>query len=259
LAGRKEGYGSRWYESWYVILGAILLIGSAVLYLVHYAIFRDAHHIFIYLLGDIAFMPIEVLLVAIIVHRILDAREKKTRMEKLNMVIGAFFSEMGMQLLRAFSQFDAACREIKDCLAAGPEWKEDDFRRARWKVEEYKCAIGRDDRLLEEMREYLLEKREFLLTLLENPTLLEHETFTDLLWAVFHLTEELKYRYLIEGLPDTDHEHLCSDIARAYSLLLKEWLVYLEHLKNNYPYLFSLAVRMNPLDPQSSVIVGSGL
>jgi hypothetical protein len=105
------------------------------------------------------------------------------------------------------------------------------------------------------MREYLQTKRDFLLTLLENPTLLEHETFTDLLWAVFHLTEELKYRNLIEGLPDADHEHLCNDIARAYGLLLKEWLVYLEHLKDNYPYLFSLAVRMNPLDPEASAVI----
>ena len=240
---------------WYAALGAGLLLASAVLYLVHYAIFRDAHHIFIYLLGDIAFMPVEVLLVAIIVHRVLDAREKKSRMEKLNMVIGAFFSEMGMQLLRTFSRFDATCKEIRGCLAASQDWKEENFREARRKIEDYECAIGRDDRLLEEMRSFLASKRDFLLTLLENPTLLEHETFTDLLWAVFHLAEELKYRYLLEGLPDSDHEHLCGDIARAYGLLLREWLAYLEHLKANYPYLFSLAVRMNPLDPEPSAIV----
>lgn len=232
-----------------------MLLLSAALYLVHYAIFRDPHHIFIYLLGDIAFMPIEVLLVAIIVHRVLDAREKRTRMEKLNMVIGAFFSEMGMQLLRSFSRFDAACREIRECLSADADWGEEDFSEARRRLESYRCAIGRDDKLLEEMREFLISKREFLLTLLENPTLLEHETFTDLLWAVFHLTEELKYRYLIEDLPDADHEHLCSDIARAYNLLLREWLAYLEHLKLNYPYLFSLAVRMNPLDPEATAVI----
>jgi len=243
------------YLSWYAVLGAGLLLASAILYLLHYAIFRDAHHIFIYLLGDLAFMPIEVLLVAIIVHRVLDTRERRTRMEKLNMVIGAFFSEMGMHLLRSFSQFDAACKEIRECLAAGSEWARDDFQVARRRIEEYQCAIGRDDRLLEEMREFLVSKRDFLLTLLENPTLLEHETFTDLLWAVFHLTEELKYRYLIEELPDADHEHLCGDIARAYSLLLREWLSYLEHLRENYPYLFSLAVRMNPLDPEASAVI----
>lgn len=232
-----------------------MLVATVILYLAHYAIFRDSRHIFIYMIGDIAFLPIEVLLVTIIVHRVLDMREKRTRMEKLNMVIGAFFSEMGMQLLRSFSEFDTTCKQIKDCLVVDAGWKSDDFRRAGSSLSGYECAIGRDDQLLEEMRGFLLEKRDFLLTLLENPSLLEHETFTDLLWAVFHLTEELKYRYIIVDLPDTDQEHLCNDIARAYGLLLREWLAYMEHLKDNYPYLFSLAVRMNPLDPQSSPVI----
>ncbi len=236
-------------------LGAALILATVVLYLVHFVIFQDYHHIFIYLLGDIAFLPIEVLLVTIIVHHVLEMRERRNRMEKLNMVIGVFFSEMGMQLLRSFTEFDVTCRQIAECMTVDEAWESGDFQHAVRSLSEYSCSIGRDDVLLEEMREFLLTRRDFLLTLLENPTLLEHETFTDLLWAVFHITEELKYRYLIENLPDTDKEHLCGDIERAYKLLFREWLVYLEHLKNNYPYLFSLAVRMNPLDPEASPIV----
>jgi hypothetical protein len=49
--------------SWQAILGIFLILLSAILYLIHFAIFRDAHHIFLYLIGDIAFVPIEVLLV----------------------------------------------------------------------------------------------------------------------------------------------------------------------------------------------------
>jgi hypothetical protein len=236
-------------------MGGLLVLMSAILYLIHYAIFRDTHHIFIYLVGDIAFLPIEVLFVTLIIDRVLSEREKRNRVDKLNMVIGAFFSEMGMQLLGYFSEFDTTCKQIKDCLAPDAGWKRDDFRMAQESVDEYICEIGRDDQQLEKMREFLLSKRNFLLALLENPALMEHETFTDLLWAVFHLTEELKYRYILEDLPDMDHEHLCGDIARAFSLLLREWLVYMEHLKENYPYLYSLAVRMNPLNPEASPIV----
>src|SRR5450756_2143755 len=43
---------------WLVPLGLSLLVASVVLYAVQYAIFRDAHQLFIYLLGDIAFLPI---------------------------------------------------------------------------------------------------------------------------------------------------------------------------------------------------------
>jgi hypothetical protein len=102
------------------------------------------------------------------------------------------------------------------------------------------------------MRVFLLEKRDFLLRLLENPNLLEHESFTDLLWAVFHLTEELAHRPKCRELHPRDREHLGKDIQRAYVLLIREWLGYMRHLKNNYPYLFSLAVRVNPFDPNAS-------
>jgi hypothetical protein len=61
---------------WQILLASVLIFLSTILYLVHYAIFRDAHHIFLYLLGDIAFVPIEVLLVTVIIHQVLSAREK---------------------------------------------------------------------------------------------------------------------------------------------------------------------------------------
>ena len=79
--------------NWQFLLGLYLIALSAAFYLIHYGIFRDAHHIFIFLVEDIAFVPIEVLLVTLIIHRMLDAREKRAMLEKMNMVIGAFFSE----------------------------------------------------------------------------------------------------------------------------------------------------------------------
>ena len=88
---------------------------------------------------------------------------------------------------------------------------------------------------------------------MENPNLLEHETFTELLRAVFHLMEELEHRKDLSQLPETDYQHLSGDASRAYDLLIHEWLQYMDHLMSNYPYLFSLALRLNPFDPQSKV------
>jgi hypothetical protein len=50
----------------------------------------------------------------------------------------------------------------------------------------------------------------FLLGLMANPNLLEHESFTDLLWAVFHLTDELTHREDVSALADADLEHLAT-------------------------------------------------
>ena len=105
------------------------------------------------------------------------------------------------------------------------------------------------------IRNFFKEKRQFLLNLLENPNLLEHESFTNLLWAVFYLTEKLTLRRGLNGLPETDYQHLAGDMKRAYHLLTVEWLNYMKHLKANYPYLFSLAVRTNPFDANASVEV----
>ena len=104
---------------------------------------------------------------------------------------------------------------------------------------------------MNDIKNLLVGKRDFMIRLLENPLLLEHETFTDLLWAVFHLTEELEGRTDLSTLSDADYAHLSGDIGRAYNLLVREWLLYMRHLEKNYPYLFSLAVRMNPFNPDA--------
>src|SRR4030042_1317024 len=84
----------------FIILACSFIALSALIYFVHYAIFHDAHHIFIYLVGDLAFLPLEVFLVVIVIERVLARREKQAIMQKLNMVVGAFFRELGTELLK---------------------------------------------------------------------------------------------------------------------------------------------------------------
>ena len=121
---------------------------------------------------------------------------------------------------------------------------------------DYTLEIQHED--LSQFKLLLREKKDFLLRLLENPNILEHESFTDALRAVFHLTEELDYRENFETLPDSDRAHLAGDMKRVYRLLAHQWLFYMEHLKKNHPYLFSLlAIRMNPFDRNPSPIVQS--
>ncbi len=243
------------FLSWPVLLGFAFVILSAILYSIHYAIFRDTHHIFIYMLGDIAFVPIEVLMVTLIIHRLLNEREKRSRLQKLNMVIGAFFSGIGTKLLTYFSDFDPELDKIRQHLIVSSDWSEEEFSSVsrHLKNHDYKVEIRRVE--LPALRGFLIDRKELMLRLLENPTLLEHETFTELLRAVFHLSEELENREDVTKLPDTDYEHLANDIRRAYTLLVREWVDYVKYLKGNYPYLFSLSMRLNPFDLESSPLV----
>jgi hypothetical protein len=240
---------------WQIILSCVLIGSSILFYFFHYLIFKEVKHIFIYLVGDIAFVPIEVLLVTIIIHRLLSIREKRAMLNKLNMVIGAFFSEVGTKLMSFFSSFDPYTHTISQDLIPTAQWKEEEFLQVshRLKSYDYKIEINKGD--LKNLSSFLLLKRDFLLGLLQNPNLLEHESFTQLLWAVFHLTEELVHRDDVQKLPDKDYDHLFGDIRRAYRLLVAQWIEYMEHLKDNYPYLFSLAVRTNPFDSEASAVI----
>jgi len=243
----------RW--RWQVLLGVSLVALSAFFYFLHYLIFRDPHHIFIYLIGDVAFVFIEVLLVTLIIHSVLAQREKRARLKKLNMVIGAFFSEVGSRLLEILSKLDAETEKLQQELVADGRSAEQEFQRmTRWLGgHDYSIRASKVD--WEDLKMFLVGKRDFLLRLLENPNLLEHESFTDVLWAVVHLTEELGAREDLQSLPDEDYQHLHGDIARVYGQLAHQWLEYMRHLKNSYPYLFSLALRTNPFNRSASPIV----
>jgi len=238
------------------MLALSLIIMSLLLYLLHYAIFRDPHHIYIYMLGDIAFIPIEVLLVAVIVHQLLSNREKRVRLEKMNMVIGAFFSELGTTMLTFFSDYDPNLDHIRRNLIVTNDWSKEEFSRVSKLLKNYGCEIDIEKADLVYIRGFLAQKRDFLLRLLENPILLEHESFTQLLQAVFHLTDELENREELKQLPDSDRKHIAGDIKRAYALLIVEWLSYMKYARDNYPYLFSLAMRTNPFDQSASVVLG---
>ena len=229
------------------IMLLILAASSALLYAADFILLGDFKELTIWFLGNLAFLPLYVIFVTMILERVLRERERQAVLRKLNMVIGVFFSEVGNRLLR----------ELSSCINGGEDLKLHLLVRANWKEQEYQVAlrfldttdITVDSAACDKavVEEFLLSKRNFLVGLLENQNLLEHEAFTDLLWAVFHLSEELEARPNYEGLPKSDIDHLNGDIKRVFDSLSRQWLLYMQHLQTDYPYLFSLAIRMNPM------------
>jgi hypothetical protein len=185
----------------------------------------------------------------------MTVREKQALLKKLNMVIGVFFGEVGALLLKRLYAFQPEDETIRKRLLFKHEWSGQHFISESKTFKEFNYHLDINIELLKELKVFLLDQRVFLLRLLENPSLLEHDSFTDLLWAVFHLTDELACRETLTGLPANDLAHLAVDMKRALALLISEWLVYLKHLKEDYPYLFSLEVRKNPFDPEASAII----
>jgi len=126
---------------WQIIFGFTFVILSAVIYVIHCFFFRDANHIFTYLVGDIAFVPIEALLVTLIIHRMLRMREQRAMLKKLNMVIGAFFSEIGQDLLKLFVQYDPNSDELRNRLLVSREWSRADFLAVKSRIVDQNIVV----------------------------------------------------------------------------------------------------------------------
>jgi hypothetical protein len=53
-------------------------------------------------------------------------------------------------------------------------------------------------------------------------------------------------------IPQSDCASLVGDTRRAFVSIVAERLNYMRHLKRDYPYLFSLALRTNPFNHDAS-------
>ncbi|HHW62012.1 MAG TPA: hypothetical protein GX404_08920 [Syntrophomonadaceae bacterium] len=239
--------------NWFITLGFSFILVSAALYFLHFTIFRDSDFIFRYLLAELAFLPISVYLVTIVLNSLLGQREKAVRLKKMNMVIGAYFSNIGIDLLRIIVRHDPGA----DKIARELQLEEMDLHEyldaivSRLDAQHYQLHM--EPTSFQELHAFLKQKQDHLLRLLENTNLFEHETFSHLLWANYHLLDELDARKDLLDLSPADYDHLLVDIRRLYELLVHQWADYMQHLSSYYPYLHSFAVRTNPFTPWVSV------
>lgn len=194
-------------------------------------------------------------LAASAIDLMIENRERAARLRNLNMIIGVFFSEVGTYLLRCFASQDSQIEQVRSALQVSDTWTDEDFSKAFASLKGHRPLLDSRNLDLPELNRFLRERKGFLLALFENPQIIEHEGFTPLLQAVFHLAEELAARDQLTDLPASDLAHLSGDLNRVYGLLIAEWLTYMRHLKKHYPYLFSLAMRTNPFNSKASAIV----
>lgn len=237
------------------VFAAVLIFASLVLYALHYFIFRDLHHILIFSFHEIAFLPLEVLIVSLILEEIVRQINRQERKGRAKMIIGAFFSETGNELLHLIA------RKLPEDYKASfkPEKLEEitGLRDAEFAAFLKSLALpqnlplDRNDFL--EIKAFLSQKRQFILNILENPALSEDDSFTKTAFATIHLSDELSYRNDLSAISNEDLEHLRGDALRVLVHLATEWLAYLKFIKDKYPYLYSLSIRANPFAEERKV------
>jgi len=238
-----------------LILSVGLVIVSCIVFKFQLEIFNRPNDTFFYLIQDLAFLPLDVLFVTLILERVLAWRDKMDKKRIIHVVISAFFSEMGASAVKKLSKFNKDIEGIKEKVEITPAWTLHDFDDLARFAKAHNYSIDSRIASIQDLKDFLLENKPFLLSIFENNNLLEHAAFTDTLWAVYHIVEELQSRSDLTNLPEEDLVHLSVDISRCFKSLFIEWIYYMKRLKKQYPFLYSLAIRKNPFF-EDHVVIG---
>ena len=236
-----------------ILIGAGLVLLSVILHYVHVLIFKDVHHTMIFLVADIAFIPLEVFFTTIVIDKMLERREKEHLLEKLNMLIGLFYTELGTKLLADIVKGDAHGVMANHRTITADTWCDKSFAKLHDDILQYDYEINIEKIDLKNIRNRLDNNKDLLINLISNGNLLEHETFTEMLMTIMHLKEELDTRYC-EYIKEYEIKHIETDLIAVYKYLTIEWAEYMKYLSKNYPSLYCKALINNPFDNRDKKI-----
>ena len=229
-----------------ILLISILSISSACIYFIQIVFFQKQEDTFFYFFQDLAFIPIQVLVVTLLFNKLIKIIGNYQNRKRINVIISAFFSELGTSILYELSKFNENLDEL--CSIINITEVNRNLSDTKKKIKDFEYKIHVTTEQLEGLARVLIRKKTFMISMLENSSLMEHDSFTDMLWSVFHIADEMQSRDNMKDLPQADIDHLSKDILRAYPLIIIEWINYMRYLKAEYPYLYDLALRKNPFN-----------
>ncbi|MBE6498292.1 MAG: hypothetical protein E7Z81_08510 [Methanobrevibacter sp.] len=247
--------------SWKAKFSILMIILIIIIYGSNYLVLGDAEHIISYIWTHLGFIPVDILIVAFLLDEIIERKEKEAMLEKLDMLMSTFFSEVGNDLINQLStvnKYKASTenlKSIKNWNDADYENKLNELENSNVDFSAMDIPLEKREEFLEDLRTLLAGKREFIINLINNPNLLEKEEFTGLINAILHLDEELEHRQKLDLVTNSDFAHLNGDMQRVYEKLVYEWVYYLRYLNKHYPYMIALIIRTNPFDETASVYV----
>ncbi len=228
---------------------AIILIGfSVAMYDLHFNMFHDMHHILLYFVGDIAFLGVQAMIAYFALDRLLNYRDRAATQKKLNMLAGIFFCDLGITVFSTLTTMLSKGTNILDHLTVKESWTHKDILRNKKQLAKCSFSVSYDHKTVKQLAKDLAKGKDLIIRLMEHPSLHEHEAFSDMLLALFHLTEELLRRSSLDKNPAEDKAHLANDMKRVYMYMSRLWLEYMLHLKDNYPYLYLYNIKNRKFD-----------
>ena len=202
----------------------MLICSSALLYLLHYIIFRDAHHIGIFFLHDLAGMPLEVILVTLFFDRIIDKASEEENQSKLSIIETLFFNESGGHMLQYLTSFDPNSEKLSEIMHVNMSWKSSDYLNARKRLKAYSFHLDVEKVDFFGLHYHLNERHAYYRNILENPALTQSSEFTELVMKIYLMWEELDCRTDLYNLDLTEKHYLGELLTEIYEELVEYWL-----------------------------------
>lgn len=222
----------------YLLISFILVLLSFMMFLLHYLVFGQLENTIYYSLMSLCFIPINTLAVTLVFDKLVERQAKRERLSKLNMLVGLFFSEIGFGLLKLIVAADSKIYSLNLDFS--------DLKTSDIKLRNYEHNLNFDNINYSELKKLILESKNIISSLISNESVLEHETFADLLMALMHLRDEIIFVKHKKYLTEEDRIHMEGDLIRVYKALTIQWIGFLSHLKQYYPYQYSGAIKFNP-------------
>lgn len=224
----------------------LLLCASALLYAIHYLIFRDLHHLAIFGLHELAFVPLEVILVTLGLDQLVEKTHREEARSKVSIIETLYFNESGSTMLRYLTSFDPDAARLRELLQVTQDWRSSDFRQAIRQLKSYPFLLDLDRIDFFGLHYHLSQRHEYYRSMLENPALTQSEAFTEMIMKIYLLWEELDGRTNLYQLPEKDRSYLAELLHEIYRELTEYWLdnVYNHSIHNRFR--LHRAIESNP-------------
>jgi len=228
-----------------VLIVVFFIIISVVFFIIQTILFKNQRESLFLIFQDMIFLPFNIIFITILLGQIVGRRGKQVRLSKLNILINEFFSEVGNSIILSFNAYVTNIDDFANLLDFSDNFTVKQFDKVIKMVPSASIIVKIQNNGLDDLLASLENSKSLLIRMLENQNILEHDEFTEMLIAVHHVLDELRNRDDLNLLTAKDANHLSYDILRAYPLLIKQWVLHMKNLKNDYPYMFSLILRKN--------------
>ncbi len=202
----------------------VLVICSLITYALHYLIFRDFHHIAIFFVHDLAFLPLEVILVSLGLDRLIESTHENEVKSKMSIIETLFFNESGSHILRYLIRFDPNAERLSAMLDLNMEWRSSQYAAAERQLKLYPFELDTEKLDFYGIHYHLNERMDFYRNILENPAMTQSNQFTEMVMNIYLLGEELEDRTDLYDLSAEDRRFLGDLVRQIYRELTEYWL-----------------------------------